>query len=203
MSFLRCRGQRRIHLAAMIAILSLGACSPKEGPDSSLSNSDASPTDSSPPNDVTSAPDGTITHDGGEAPDGTSAGDGGGMDGPVTCTSGGQTWFYGEYFFDGCNTCECTLQGGVICTARACPDDAGTPPFAPADAGMCAPETRRLQVIEYEVRYPCGIPGGPVGIADSRCRDLCAPADSPPPAASWNCGRTADPLVVFCRRQGS
>lgn len=200
-----------------MAVVLLGACTPnvvdsdagpKDGAadenraiDAGAPDGAASTPDGTSPSDGASALDGASMPDGASTPDGAAPSDGAVMDSPVTCTSGGQTWLYGEYFFDGCNTCQCTTTGGVICTARACSGDGGTPMFSPADAGMCAPETRRLQVIEHEVRYPCGIPGGPVGIRDARCNSLCQPANQPP-ALSWDCGRTSDPLVVFCVRRG-
>lgn len=117
----------------------------------------------------------------------------------VGCDDRGRTRLEGEYFYRSCNGCKCTSSGEVTCTAAACPDGGATPEaFTAADAGSCAPERRNLSGISYEVRYPCGIPGGAVEVRDSRCRSLCQPATVPPLAANWNCGSTDDPLVVYC-----
>jgi hypothetical protein len=116
------------------------------------------------------------------------------------CTGLGTTWAAGEFYFDGCNTCFCQPNGATPCFARACGDGGGPRPFQPTGPDMCAPAQRQVQVIEYEVRYPCGIPGGPVGVRDARCQSLCEPASVGASESTYQCARTTDPLVVLCLR---
>jgi hypothetical protein len=118
-----------------------------------------------------------------------------------TCSGLGTTWAAGEFYFDGCNTCICQPSGVARCFARACGGDGGGPrPFQPTGPDMCAPQQRQVQVIEYEVRYPCGIPGGPVGVRDGRCQSLCEPASMGASESTFQCARTTDPQVVLCLR---
>lgn len=112
------------------------------------------------------------------------------------------TFAPGEFFFDGCNTCFC-YDGNIACLSRACIDASPPPPFTPSSAAMCAAETRQLQVIEYEVRYPCGIPGGPVGVVDPRCQSLCEPITGSPTTSSFKCSRTNDANTILCLRDYS
>lgn len=162
---------------SFIVSLALAACAPVSTPDGSLGDASS---------DVANRPD-------------EGASEAGNSDAAMTCSySETRTLFAGEFLFDGCNTCFCRDNGSISCLGRVCVDASAPPAFESTGADACAPERRRVGIIEHEVRYSCGIPGGPVQPRDSRCQTLCAPVSIGTSAGSYECSRTPDPNVVLC-----
>src|SRR5579883_3319217 len=77
--------------------------------------------------------------------------------GAVTCQFGGKAYHPGDTFPspDGCNTCSCTAEGAVACTARACAGDGGPPPGdAGMDVVMCWGATRSFPTFDKHCNGP-------------------------------------------------
>ncbi len=182
------RSTRFAHVCALASVLS--ACAPTATPDGSQGDASVDQTSD-------------VVND--SAPVGLDAATDV-INEPFQCTANGSSFTFvpGEFYFDGCNACFCYPERGVLCLSRACVDAGPPPPFASTDAGMCAAQVRQRQSIEFEVRYPCGIPGGPVGVRDARCQSLCEPVGAGSPTMStYKCSRTAEANVILCLRDYS